>query len=83
VPDKDFQLPLGFRVTDGLNDFMREFWIHGDDLQLAPPTVRPNKMYVFPSTASVRDADGREARLKISAESVEPIEFVRAMRNER
>jgi hypothetical protein len=70
-------------MTDGQNDLMREFWIHRDGLQLAPPTNKPNNLYVFPLTASVTDAHGREARLKISAESVEPIEFVRAMRNER
>jgi hypothetical protein len=75
-PKKTFRLPLRFRMTDAQNDLLRKLRIHKDGLQLAPPTGKPNDLYLFPLVASVRDADGRQARMRISGESAEKVEFV-------
>jgi hypothetical protein len=78
VTDKDFQvLPLRFRMMDRDGALLREFWIHKDGLELGPPTGKPNNLYLFPLVASVRDADGRAARMRINAQSVGSVEFMK------
>jgi hypothetical protein len=66
-------------MTDANNDLLREFWIHRDGLELGPPTGKPNNLYLFPLLASVRDADGLQARMRITAQRAEKVEFVKAV----
>ena len=78
MPDKNFRWPLRFRMTDEHDDLLHEFWIHKSGLQLGPPKGQSNGLYLFPLVASVRDADGRQARMRINAERTEPVRFVKA-----
>jgi hypothetical protein len=75
-PKKTFRLPLRFRMTDAHGDLLREFWIHKDGLELGPPAGKPNDLYLFPLLPSVRDADGRTARMRMDAEAAKKVEFV-------
>ena len=76
VAEKGFRLPLRFRMVDAHGDLLREFRIHKDGLELNPPTGKPNNLYIFPLTASVRDAAGRRARVRLRAEGAGAVEFV-------
>ena len=76
VAEKNFRLPLRFRIIDAHGDLLREFRIHKDGLELGPPTGKPNNLYIFPLTATVRDAAGRRARVRLRADSVGGVEFV-------
>jgi hypothetical protein len=63
-------------MTDTHGDLLREFRIHKDGLELGPPTGKPNDLYLFPLVASVRDAHGRTARMRMNAEGMKKVEFV-------
>jgi hypothetical protein len=72
-------LPLRFRMIDAHGDLLREFTIHRDGLELGPPTGKPS-VYLFPLTACVRDADGRQARMRLRADAAGAVEFTKATR---
>jgi hypothetical protein len=79
VTVKRFVTPWHFRILDAHGDLLREFTIRGDGSTTIGRSGDVSKMYVFPFTASVVDANGHEARVRINAESAGPIEFAKAV----
>ena len=70
-----FESPILWRVVDGDGDTLREFNVHANGRVEMLFDAGTSKLYVFPLVATVRDARGRSARIKLRAESASAVEF--------
>jgi hypothetical protein len=71
-----FDLPILFRVVDNAGDALREFSVRHDGVKLIS-SAAPERVFPFPLVVVARDVHGRTARIKLSAESVGAVEFLK------